>query len=326
MRWCTSSNEDLKTPHVFFSYSHRDPEIKELIHLFRKACIDSGVVPIVVEPELGENVMQKLRMLILHCDLVVVVISESFSPSISFEIGYSQAVNLPVLFFVKKSNASLFDSYGFRYFPYESHTAFLNLLSDHLSWFKSQFEKPDRIQRKEEQNKIMDILKNSLRQNVLVLGKDSDEEGLAKIKRIMSVLVNHRYVPVKLKDLSEIMFLSPEDKMTRVGGLCRFIIAEDSRPSGHIDELRLCVDCQYITATVREAGTAATWMQSHYPVQYKFMNRFCYRNVKKATMRDSLCANVNDSLEIATEKAIEWAEKRIKTQELYFSRKIYSNF
>ena len=120
--------------------------------------------------------------------------------------------------------------------------------------------------------------------------------------------------------------LSLEGKMIRVGGLCRFVVAEDSRASGHIDEIRLCASCQFITATIREVGTSSTWMQAHYPIQYNFMNRFCYRNGKDSiTIGDDLCQNNYASIEEATDEAISWAEKRIKEQEKYFCRDIYSN-
>jgi len=177
-----------------------------------------------------------------------------------------------------------------------------------------------------DENRIINLLKDSLRKNVLILGKDSDEEGLVKINRIADVLVKKGYEPVMLKKLPEIIYLSLEGKMIRVGALCRFVVAEDSRASGHIDEIRLCANCQFITATVREVGTSSTWMQAHYPIQYNFMNRFCYKTVKDSiTIGDKLCRNIYASIEEATYKAIAWAEKRIKEQEKYFGGDIYSN-
>lgn len=318
-------SEDFDTPRVFFSYSYRDSE--QLKPIFRKACVEAGVSPVFAdEIRLGDNIIQKLHHLIMSCDIIVVAIAESFSTAVSLEIGYSQAINKPVFFFVHKSNVLPSDLYGFRYVQYETSADFVRLLSSTLLKFKSQLKRPEYIRQKKQQNRIAEVLRDSLQENVLVLGKDSDEEGLAKMERIVSVLCTKRYVPVKLKELPKIKYLSLEDKMIRVGGLCRFVIAEDSRPSGHIDEIRLCAECQYITATVREAGTASTWMQAHYPLQYNFMNRFCYSNANNTILRDALCENMYDSLERATEEAIVWAETRIKDQERYFGRDIYSSF
>ena len=317
-------NGDIFAPRVFFSYSYRDKD--ELKPIFLQACQEIGVVPVFAEDvRMEENVAQKLHHLILSCDAMVAIITQHFSAAKFFEISYSQSINKPLFLFAKREEPISFAFSNLRVFYYESGSEMFQRLLSSFSWLKLQSARPESVQRKKEENKIMDNLKNSLQQNVLVLGKDSDPEGIAQLDRIMSVLTVYQYVPVKLKDLPEITFLSPEDKMTRIGGQCRFIIAEDSRPSGHIDELRLCAECQYITATVREAGTAATWMQAHYPLQYSFMNRFCYCDKKKGSVKDSLCKSVSESIETATERAINWAERRIKIQEAYFSRNIYSN-
>jgi hypothetical protein len=318
-------SEGFDTPQVFFSYPFKDSE--QLKPIFRKACVEAGVLPVFAdEIRCGDDIIQKLHQLILSCDMVVCVITRPVSHAVSMEIGYSQAVNKPIFFFVQEPKVLPFHVYGFQFITYETNDELLRFLLSTLLIFKSQLKRPEYVRKKEEQNRIADVLMGSLQKNVLVLGKDSDEEGLAKIERIATVVHNKGYFPVKLKELPEIKYLSLEDKMIRVGGLCRFIIAEDSKPSGHIDEVRLCAECQYITATVREAGTASTWMQAHYPLQYNFMNRFCYRNTQKTGLRDPLCGNVYDSLETATEEAIMWAEKRIKDQTRYFGGDIYARF
>lgn len=182
---------------------------------------------------------------------------------------------------------------------YRTHAELYQLLS--LSLRRLSFlKRPEYISKREKEDKLTDILQRSLKNNVLVLGKDSDKEGRKKMEQIGEVVKDRGYIPIKLKELPNIEYLSPEDKMIRVGGLCRFIIAEDSRPSGHIDEVRLCVNCQYITATLREVGTGSTWMQAHYPVQYNFIKRFCYQNIKFVNVLDHLCDKVNDSLDVAT--------------------------
>jgi hypothetical protein len=94
-------NEDLSTPRVFFSYSYRDSE--QLKPIFRKACVESGVLPIFAdEIQLGDIIMQKLHQLILSSDMVVVVITKSFSPNVSIELSYSQVINKLFFLFVRK--------------------------------------------------------------------------------------------------------------------------------------------------------------------------------------------------------------------------------
>lgn len=320
-------SEDIDIPFkVFFSYSYRDSE--QLKSIFRKACEETRFLPIFADeiPEMELSISEKIRSLILSCDLVVIVISEPDYAGILFEMGLSQAIGKPIFLFIRTTRWHIpFDISGFRYVQYETNNELYQKISLSLSNYRSSLEKVGYMQKKRDEKKIIDILRNSLEKNALVLGKDSDEEGIKKINRIADVLRKKRYEPVMLKKLPEIEYLSLEDKMIRVGALCRFVIAEDSRPSGHIDEVRLCADCQFITATVREVGTASSWMQAHYPRQYNFINRFCYKDKGSITFKDNLCQCTYDSLEVATDEAIQWAEKRIKEQAKYF-KSMYSNF
>jgi nucleoside 2-deoxyribosyltransferase len=305
-------------PKVFFAYSYRDSE--KLKPLFRKACIETGFSPLFAdEIKVGETIFQKLHQMIISCDIVVVAITEYFSPWISIEIGFSEATKKPVLFFAQKPMFLPMDFYGYHYVPYEKTDEFLRLLVASLLRLKPKLKRKEYIEQKKEEKTLADILSNSLEKNVLILGKDSDDEGLTKMKRIAKVLSDNDYSPVTLKELPEITYLSFEDKMIRIGALSRFVIVEDTRASGHIDEVRLCAECQYITATVREAGTSSTWMQAHYPAQYSFINRFCYSETAKSIVKDELCDKIYCSLEKATEEAITWAEKRIGHQKKYFN-------
>lgn len=315
---------------AFFSYSYRDSET--LKPIFLEACEKAGFLPIFADeiPTEGLTIYEKIRNLILSCDLVIIVFTQPIliGQGLFFEMGLSQAIDKPILLFVQKGHVHIpFDVSGFRFIQYETNNELLSALYNSLSSYRSTLERNEYVQIRREEKGIIDILRDSLEKNALVLGKDSDEEGMAKINRIAKVLRRKKYEPVMLKKLPEIKYLSLEGKMIRVGGLCRFVIAEDSRPSGHIDEVRICANCQFITATVRKVGTSSTWMQAHYPTQYNFMNRFCYGNMKDSTtIRDNLCKNMYDSLEQATDKAILWAEKRIEFQEKYFGRVIYSSF
>lgn len=317
---------DSARPKVFFVYPYEDSE--RLKPIFQKACSEAGVSAIFADEEIrfGESLAQKLHLLIVSSDIIVVVIPESFSSWVSFEIAYSIATNKPILIFLPKKRTLPSDLQGFRFAQYETNTHLLRLLSSTLLEFKKRLKRPSYIQKRREQKTLIEVLQDSLEKNVLVLGKDSDTDGLEKMECISKVLDSKDYVPVFLKKLPEIRHLSLEEKMIRIGALCRFILVEDSRASGHIDEVRLCVECQYITATIREAGSASSWMQAHYPYTFNFINRFCYNRTKEIATQDSLCENISDSLETATEKAIEWAEKRIRDQKKYFGSHMYGNF
>lgn len=318
--------EDNERPRVFFVYPYQDSE--KLKPIFRHACSKAEVRPVFADEEIqfGENLLQKLQFLIVSSDLIVVVLTEPISYGVNFEIEYSMATKKPIIIFVPRKMIFLYDIQPFRLNKYDSRNDLLQLLSSTLHKLKYQLKRRLYTEKKAELKTIFNFLKNSLEKNVLVLGKDSSSDGLMKMKHISDVASSRGYVPVLLKEMPEIKHLTLEEKMIRMGALCRFIIAEDSRASGHIDEVRLCAECQYVTATVREVGSASSWMQAHYPFTFNFINRFCYTTQKKNGLNDPMCENISESIETATEEAIEWAEKLINQRKKYFSGKIYDNF
>jgi hypothetical protein len=311
---------------------YRDlPHLKTVIH---EASREVQVSPIFVDEIMPskENIVQAVRALVLSCDIVVGVMTRHVPAGIILETTYVESLNKPFIMFARRPVIPFFHP-RMRYLSLKYNIIYYETLDDlrhHLSLFLAQLrtklKKPCYSLAKEEENKLTSILEQSMKTNVLVLGKDSDPEGIRKIDRISTVLKTKGYNPVLLKKLPEIKYLSLEGKATRVGALTRFVIAEDSRPSGHIDEVNICARCEYVTATLREIGAGSTWMQAHYPIQYNFMNRFCYRNGRLTKIHDSLCDKAYETLEESAEKAIAWAEKRIAEQEREFSRRIYSNF
>ena len=314
----TNSNS---LPKVFFSYSYQDSN--ELKPVFREASIKTGFSPLFADEiqESGESVFQKIHRLIFSCDVVVVAMSEHCSSYVLSETQFSIASGKPVMFFVKKSQSLPLDISGYRYFQYEGRNELFQQLATSLLSLKPNLKRTEYIEQKREENTIAEILNNSLKKNVLVIGKDSDTEGLEKMKRIVQILTSKGYSPVILRELPEIKFLSLERKMISVGSLSRFIIAEDSIASGHIDELRLCVECQFITATIRQARRISTRMQEDYHLLYNFINRFCYDEILTNPIQDELCEKIYPSIEEATEDAISWAENRIRIQQMLFSNR-----
>jgi hypothetical protein len=239
-------------PRIFLTYSYSEPDARELRKSFHEACIEAGTVPVLFEGFAGQDIALELRRIILSCDLVIVLVSRKPSAGISYELAYTSSVGLPIIFFEKMTELPERTTFNpIELFKFRNSQDFLHSLYGYLVHFKERYLKSQAIVRKEQESKIMSILSASLESNVLVLGKDSDSVGLQKMDTIAHTVLRRGYVPVRLKELSDITFLSPEDKMIRIAGMCRFIIAEDSRPSGHIDELRICATCQYITSTVR---------------------------------------------------------------------------
>jgi len=317
---------------AFYLVPYRElPHLKTVICQASEEAQVSPVFTTEIVPA-EENIVQAIRALILSSDIVVGVVTRWVPAGIILETAYVESLNKPFIMFARRPIIPFFHPrmrylslrYNINY--YETLDDLRRLLTSFLIKLRTELKKPRYLLAKEEENELISILEKSMKTNVLVLGKDSDTEGLRKIDRINTVLKSKGYNPVMLKNLPEIKHLSLEGKMIRVGALTRFVIAEDSRPSGHIDEVNICARCEYITATLREIGSGSTWMQAHYPIQYNFMNRFCYRNGRSSRVHDSLCDKVYETLEESVEKAISWAESRIAEQEREFSRRIYSNF
>jgi len=315
---------------VLYLVSYEDLHLRELIH---KASEEVRVVPIFADKEIRveETILQTLRTLVMTCDIIVIVID--FVPAgMILETEFIKFLGKPLIIFARKPIVPFFHprmrylSLKYEIVYYRELRELQHLLVSSLAKLLSSLRRPEYYAARKEVGNLVSILEKTLKTNVLVLGKDSDAEGLEKINRIKTVLRSKGYDPVSLKDLPEIKHISLEGKMIRVGGLTRFVIAEDSRPSGHIDEVNICARCEYVTATVRVVGSASTWMQAHYPMVYTFMDRFCYLDNQPNGSRDSLCDSVYSTLEKSAEAAIGWAEEYIANQEKEYSKRIYSNF
>jgi len=306
-------------------------DLKQLIQV---ASEEVQVIPIFVPEEIhvGEDIRQTFRTLVMSCDATVVITTNFIPAGMILETEFIKSLGQPLIIFAREPLTPFFHprmrylSLKYRTVYYEDLNQLRRLLVLSLGKLSSALRRPEYLSMRKEADDLASILKKTLETNVLVLGKDSDLEGLKKIDRIKTVLKSKGYDPVMLKDLPEIKYLSLEGKMIRVGGLTRFVIAEDSRPSGHIDEVNICARNEYVTATVRKVGSASTWMQAHYPIIHSFMNRFCYENNQPKNVSDPLCVHVHPTLEESVEAAIWWAEDCIAKLEKEYSKKIYSNF
>jgi len=313
-------NENKRPLHVFFSYSSRDQDIvRPAIHqaseiLKFHPIISSELVSV------GEPIVGKIRRMINLSELVIIVFSKkTVSLGVVYEFEMAAYQGKPLLVFAERgTHVGVFVTSRFevKYFEDSSHLA--QLMVQSLQKIQHQIE-PTLSDEKIRQwsSKIMQLIIDSNKHSILILGKDSDKEGQEKIRRIKKIVTNKGYYPLILKELPEVEHVSIERKMLILGALARFVLAEDSRPSGHIDEVKICAINEFVTATLREAGTGSTWMQVHYPIIYSFMQRFCYSDSARHK-KDKLCDLIHRSLEEAVNAAIRWAEDRVSDQERAF--------
>ncbi len=310
-------------PRIFFSYSYHEKNLKDI---FREAANESDVIPIIADEhiQVGDSIVEKIQQLLSSSDLVVLHLSNE-SSWVFREFNFTHFLNKPMFILCSIKNSPLilpdFKKYKINY--YEDEKNLKTILVNYLMEFKNNFIKKDVQKIVSKEDNLMEYIKKSIQTNVLILGKDSDEEGLKKISRIKKAIKYNGYKPLIIRELPDIEEISFEGKMTRVASHCRFIIVEDSRSSGHIDELKICTISQFITGSLKQVGKVSTWMQAHYPLEYNFMQRFCYLD-KSPKVVDKLCDKEFDTLELAIDAAIKWAEQTIEIRKKNYKEVLYS--
>ncbi len=151
---------------------------------------------------------------------------------------------------------------------------------------------------------ILDFVPSFKQAHVLVLGQDTTE--IHRLRAIQQRLNFHHYEGVVVKDITDIEIQSVEEKVNMLASLSAFVMCENSCPSGHIDELKICAQNRFVTAILQEEGRGATWMQADYSVDFSFINTFAYPNV--------------DEIPQAVDKAVGWARMKIKERKEFFNR------
>lgn len=146
---------------------------------------------------------------------------------------------------------------------------------------------------------------------VLIIGKDSDDESIDKLRLIQKVLKEHDYEGILLKDFPDIPEQAIEEKMNLFGSISRFVICENSSYSGHMDELSICARNRFVTVVMQQEGKYTTWLQECYPIDFKFIKKVQY---KSGSMQVSIVQAIKSA-----EKTVR--ERRCELDNLYSYRK-----
>lgn len=94
---------------------------------------------------------------------------------------------------------------------------------------------------------------------VLLLG-DYDAPGTERLRKFASILIDHGYDPILIKDVPDLPAQDLAQKVSTIGSLARFVIVDDSTKSGHLVEVQLCRTHNWITVLLRQGGKGASWM------------------------------------------------------------------
>lgn len=102
------------------------------------------------------------------------------------------------------------------------------------------------------------MLENS--DSVLILGKDTGE-GLELLKRIQMHLDNLGFYTYIIKEQPYVIGESVIQKVLRYGLSSRFVIIENSEPTGHLYEFpHITKIAELTTIVLQRQGEGSTWM------------------------------------------------------------------
>ena len=144
------------------------------------------------------------------------------------------------------------------------------------------------------------ILENS--DSVLLLGKDTGV-GLKLLKKIQANLEDYGYYVILIKEQPDKLGESIIQKVLRYALSSKFVIIENSVPSGHLYEIpHVAKMAECVTVLLQEKGKGATWVFEDGYFKNNAWKKFSY---SKAT------------LDIELKKAVSWAENFSRKFALY---------
>jgi hypothetical protein len=94
---------------------------------------------------------------------------------------------------------------------------------------------------------------------VLVLG-DYSPEGLARLNAIITELDSLGYKSILIRDVPDHPYQDMSQKVVAIGAIARFVVVDDSSRSGHLMEIPLCKQNNWVTIIMRLDGVGGSWM------------------------------------------------------------------
>ena len=91
------------------------------------------------------------------------------------------------------------------------------------------------------------------KKTILVLG-DYGKEGLKRLNMISGVLSEIGYDPLLVKDIPDSVYQDLSQKVVAIGSIVRFVIIDDSSRSGHLMEVDICKQNNWVTILLRAEG------------------------------------------------------------------------
>jgi hypothetical protein len=160
------------------------------------------------------------------------------------------------------------------------------------------------------QTSIADIRRKA----VLILGTDSTDEGLARMKIIQSELSDGSLRGIIIRDLMDPPDMSLEEKVAMFAASASFCVIEDSFPSGAIAELSLLKILRSTVVVLREEGRGSSYMQADYELDSPNIRQFIFSIDPASTKPMSLVDALWHGVRWAHDRKIEktsWLDKKL---------------
>jgi hypothetical protein len=106
---------------------------------------------------------------------------------------------------------------------------------------------------------VSEYLATYRQRRVLLLG-DFDSAGRFRLQILRAALEQRGYVGTLADEIGDIPDYDLRQKVSVLGGLSRFILADDSSKSGHLAELAWLVPQNWLIVIMREKGSARSYM------------------------------------------------------------------
>ncbi|MFZ2541276.1 MAG: hypothetical protein WAW75_05815 [Gallionella sp.] len=137
---------------------------------------------------------------------------------------------------------------------------------------------------------------------VLVLG-DYDADGIGRLKLISQALSALGYEPVLVKDIPDHPHHDIPQKVVAIGAISRFVVVDDSSKSGHLLEVQLCKQNNWVTVLLRAGGVGGSWMTAGASHASNVINELSYDP---------------SSSQQAISDAVQWAEAKLQEMQRKF--------
>ncbi|MBB4119763.1 hypothetical protein GGR32_002069 [Mesonia hippocampi] len=125
--------------------------------------------------------------------------------------------------------------------------------------------------------------------SVLILGKDTGEH-MQKLEKIAKILEENNLSPIIIKKKEDFKEEKPNQKILRHALQSKFIIIENTEPSGHLIEFEKIKITEKITAVIQKENNGATWLTEDSFIGRTDIKKFTYSNSKKDFEKNVICA------------------------------------